>query len=376
MKKYVSLLWMIPCLGLSFQGCSSDPNEEPLPADDSKVTVMIATQVQTKATVVTQLGDGDAMNVFAKSYNKIDAPDLAPDIKATHEQGAWKMVPEVKLAQGENAFIYAVAPYSAENTNPQAIVVDVTRQEDVLYSGSYVPVSYTTYTAKLTMKHALALVSLNICNQGYSGKGVLQSLSLSGEKVYTKGTMNIESGKVTGTGQTAFSVACEKTIQTAGWSEEYPRIWSIPFSTKVDRAMLQARIDGKSYEARLPEVEMNGGFQYIFRLVLTDYGLEFIPDQTETISLNIDTDRIGELKDYGVLKIAHSSSRFALPVLGGDNVFGSVDWGDGEKSAYSMDGIHTYAGNTTNQLLIESWNSSGFTLKDMVGVEVVDVSQY
>lgn len=376
MKKYVSLLWMIPSLGLSFQGCSSDPNEEPLPADDSKVTVMIATQVQTKATVVTQLGDGDAMNVFAKSYNKIDAPDLAPDIKATHEQGGWKMMPEVKLAQGENAFIYAVAPYSAENTNPQAIVVDVTRQEDVLYSGSYVPVSYTTYTAKLTMKHALALVSFNICNQGYSGKGVLQSLSLSGEKVYTKGTMNIESGKVTGTGQTAFSVACEKTIQTAGWSEEYPRIWSIPFSTKVDQAMLQARIDGKSYEARLPEVEMNGGFQYIFRLVLTDYGLEFIPDQTETISLNIDTDRIGELKGYGVLKIAHSSSRFALPVLGGDNVFGSVDWGDGEKSAYSMDGIHTYAGNTTNQLLIESWNSSGFTLKDMVGVEVVDVSQY
>lgn len=376
MKKYVSQFWMIVCLGLSLQGCSSDPNEEPLPADDSRVTVMIATQVQTKATVVTQLGDGDAMNVFAKSYNKIDAPDLAADIKATHEQGAWKMVPEVKLAQGENAFIYAVAPYSAENTNPQAIVVDVARQEDVLYSGSYVPVSYTTYTAKLTMKHALAMVSLNICNQGYSGKGVLQSLSLSGEKVYTKGTMNIESGKVTGTGQTAFSVACEKTIQSAGWNEEYPRIWSIPFSTKVDQATLKAQIDGKSYEARLPEVEMNGGFQYIFRLVLTDYGLEFIPDQTETISLNIDTDRIGELKGYGVLKIAHSSNQFALPVLSGDNVFGSVDWGDGEKSAYSMEGTHTYAGNMTNQLLIESWNSSGFTLKDMIGVEVVDVSQY
>ena len=69
----------------------------------------------------------------------------------------------------------------------------------------------------------------------------------------------------------------------------------MPFSTKGGEAYLTATIDGKPYKAIFPEVEMKSGFQYIFRMVLTDYGLEFIPNQTQTISLSVETDQPEQL---------------------------------------------------------------------------------
>ena len=43
------------------------------------------------------------------------------------------------LSDDEKTFIYAVSPYSDTNTDPKAIIVDVSQQKDVLYSGSFVP---------------------------------------------------------------------------------------------------------------------------------------------------------------------------------------------------------------------------------------------
>lgn len=374
MKKYIYMMMAGGLIALAACSKENELNDEP--NNGNQVTVGITTEVQTKAAVVTGLGDGDEMNVYAKTYGKVDAPDLVEGIKATCSGGSWSLAPEVKLSEGGKAFIYAVYPYVEGLKNLSAVPVDVSRQEDVLYSGGYVPVTYTTHTAKLTMKHALALTTFNICSQGYSGQGTLQSISLAGEQVYTSGTMNVENGKVTGTGQTAFALTLSKQIASSGWQEELPRLWSIPFSTKAQTALLKATIDGKEYEAAFPEVEMRSGFQYIFRMVLTDYGLEFIPDQTETISLNTDTDQMGELNDYGVLLITHRSSLFQLPTLTGDNVFGSVDWGDGTADSYSIGGTHTYSDSGEKTARIESWNSNGFSLSNLEGIESVDISLY
>ena len=46
------------------------------------------------------------------------------------------------------------------------------------------------------MKHALSLLTFNIGKHGYTGNGILQSLSVSGEEVYTNGKMSIETGKI------------------------------------------------------------------------------------------------------------------------------------------------------------------------------------
>lgn len=365
-------------LALSLQGCSSDSDsiDEPQ-AEGTGIYVSISTQIETKAVVKSLFDKGDAMNVWAKTYGKMDAPDLVGGIKAMYDGASWSLNPAVELQEGGKAFIYAVSPYSERNSTPAAIPVDVTEQVDVLYSGAYVPVTYTSNRAKLTMKHALALITFNISLQDYSGKGELQKVSITGANVYINGTMSVEKGQITGQAKGQIEQNYKRQIQTGGWNSDLPHLWSIPFSTQGSVATLTATVDGKELQADFPDIEMKKGYQYVFRMILTDYGLSFIPDQIETISLNQETDEMQSLENYGVIQITHAATDFTLPFLKGENVFGSVAWGDGQGSAYTFDGTHTYTGsNASWQLLIESWNSTGFELEDLTGVEIINVSQY
>lgn len=138
-------------------GGKEDNPDGPGPApDDKSVAVGITTEVITKAPVVLEFDDGDAMNVWAKTYGRIDAPDIVDNVKASRASGKWTLAPEVRIQQGQNAFLYAVAPFSSANTDPAAIPVNITDQVDLLYSGEYVPASFTTHNVKLNMKHALS----------------------------------------------------------------------------------------------------------------------------------------------------------------------------------------------------------------------------
>lgn len=377
------IMWkkLIYIIGLSlpfaFQACSDDePGTDSGEGGGTQVEVIITTEVETKATVVTALGDGDEMNVYAKTYGDIEAADLVENVVATNTGGTWTLEPAVRISEGGRAFLYAVSPYSADNTDPAAIPVDISAQEDVLYSGSFVPVTYTTHTARLNMKHALMLLTFNILKQGYTGNGTLQSLSVAGEPVYTSGTMNVSNGKIVGTGKDVFVASAEKVLTGEGWTEDLPRFWAIPFSTQGQEAVLTAVVDGKSYEARFPDLEMKGGFQYIFRLVMTANGLQFIPGQLETVSLNLSDDQPEALEGYGVLTLTHSSTDFVLPLLTGDNVFGTVDWGDGNSGGYEIGGGHAYATGGAWETIIESWNSTGFELSTLNGIEEIDLSGY
>lgn len=376
MKSYKILA--IGIFSAAMCGCSSDGSDDPTPApqpSEGDVTVTITTEVLTKANVTTTLGAGDEMNVWAKTYGRLDAPDMVDGVKAVCNGSTWTMTPEVKLSEGKNAFIYAVAPYDASYTDPSAIPVDIADQIDLLYSGSYVPVSYTTHNAKLTMKHALSLASFNISAQGYSGNGSLTSMSISGDKVYTKGTMSVDNGKIAGTAKDACTLTLDKKITSAGWTSELPQLWQIPFSTKVDKAVLTVVIDGKTYETAFPEVEMKSGFQYVFRLVLTDYGLEFIPGAVETISLNIEEDNMTALDGYGVLSIGFSGTEMTIPTFAGDDVFGTISWGDGTADSYAPGTTHLFAG-TGSTVVVESWNSTGFEFKELSGIETLDLTNY
>ena len=372
MKK---LIYMFLLLLPLIQACSD--NEIGGETDDSeKVEVSIQTQVETKTTVVTSLGDGDEMNVYAKSYGSLDATDLVSDIRATNQNGIWNMTPTLKIGKGERAFIYATSPYSADNTNPQAINIDVTQQQDVLYSGAFVPVTYTSHEAKLNMKHALMLLTFNILPQGYTGKGVLESISVKGNNVFTTGTMDVSNGKITGIKKDLLKVDVSKTVTGGGWTEDLPRLWSIPFSSQTEECILTMTLDGKTYEALFPNVEMKSGFQYIFRLALTNNVLQFIPGAMETVSLNMEEDQPDALQQYGVLKFTHHGSNFTLPTLLGENVFGIVDWGDNNSHSYETGLSHEYSANNTQEVIVESWNTTGFELNNLKDIDIIDISQY
>ena len=358
--------------------CSSDSKEPDNPEPVTKdVNVEIITDILTKATVTNQYTEGDQMNVVAKAYNKPNADAFCTPSKATMKGGRWNLQPSITLQEGEHTFIYALSPYQESLPEDLSeIPIDISRQLDILYSGNSVPVSHTTYTAKLTMKHALALVSFNIKSQGYSGKGELQKLSVDGNVIFSQATLNIENGKLKGTRQGPLSVSVNKAILTGGWPDELPRIWVMPFVTKSETATLEATIDGKKRSIRFPEIEMRGGYQYIFHLILTDYGITFIPDQTETISLNQEQDEMKALEGYGLIRIGHQASEFTLPTLLGDNVFGSVTWGVQSGDNYAFGLTHTYGTDARKEVVIESWNTTGFEMNQIEGITSIDISGY
>ena len=385
MRKHI-ILSLCAAAALLMSCSSSEDSVEPstpTTPTDNNVAVVITTDIVTRTTPAKSLfASGDAMNVWAKSYGSPSANDIVANIRANYNGSAWTLDPGVYLDKDKqkNAFIYAVYPYQSEfASTPGRLTIDATTQNDYLYSGSYVPVTVTTNTAKLNMKHAMSLAAFNIFTDGYSGAGKLQSLAISGDSVYTKGVMTVENGKIRGTERGEIKVAFDKQITAQGWSNSMPRIWVIPlpFNTKSTKAYLKAVIDGKEFNSLFPEVEMKIGFQYSFHLVLTDNGLEFIPDQTTTMALNFDEDEIAQLEGRGVLGVTYDgSSEFSSVVMAGVNVFGTVLWGDGEKSTYE-DGIsHTFSTAGSKKMIFETWNSTGFTIKNLTGISEIDISGY
>lgn len=363
---------------MGLASCGSEKDDEPNPGtggDDGTVEVSISTgTIETKANVMTEFTGNDKMNVFAKTYNRVDAPNIVDNVVASFDGTKWTMSPAVKISKGQNAFVYAVAPYDASYTDATKIPVVLSKQVDLLYSGSFVPASFTSPAIKLNMKHALALATFNISAENYSGAGNLTSLAIAGDIVYTSGTMDVSTGKITPGGKDPFTVSMNKTVKKGGWTEDLPGIWSIPFNTKAGDAQLTAVIDGKSYVVEMPEVEMKTGWQYTFRMVLTNSGLEFDPTKTESRSLNNDDDEQMTFDNYGMISVTSSGSTFRTPVMTGDGVFGSVCHNGNSLSYEPGAVIEGLSGNTT--ITIETWNSTGFELDGLDGVDVIDLSGY
>lgn len=337
--------------------------------------VTIDTEVYTKSNVTLELNDGSTMNVYVKTGGSIDAPDFMPAVKAERGNGGWTTSPEIRLEDGQTICMYAVSPYNAANTKPSAIPVNTKEQIDLLYSGDFVPASYQTNKAKFRMKHALALASFNISYSGNGDGGALTAICVSGDNVPTEGTLNAETGKIVGGATGQVSVNVNKTISPSGWTNDLPGQWVIPFDNTNQSATLTATIGGKTFVATMPSVEMRSGFQYVFHLILTPNGLVFDPSATEEISLNIFSDEMKPLEGYGAITFGFNGTEFQYPFFEGTQVFGNIKSGD-LSTNYSVGGALSIPGSGTRNVIVETWNSTGFEIYSLEGIESIDLSNY
>lgn len=375
-KLYIALAGISVAAGLTLSSCSDDKNDNGggKPNDDpNSVALTLQADLLLKASPTLEFKDADEMNVYAKATRDITGQDLVSGVKAIKKGDKWELTPEVRISKGQNAYIFAVAPYNTAYTNPREIPVDMANQVDLLYSGAVVAASYTSNCPKVTMKHALALVTLNISSEGYSGAGELTSVAINGDGVFTKGKMDVSTGKITGTSKDPVTINTSATIQKGGWKTGHPNVWAIPFNTKTSEANLTVTIDGKTYVLAFPEVEMTTGFQYIFHLALTNYGLEFIPGSTQSIRLNMVDEGVASPEGHGLVEITTSSAAFTAPYFTGDNVFGNISWNGGSKS-YSPGATLTVPANS--KVTVETWNSTGFEIRSLDGIETIDMTNY
>ena len=82
------------------------------------------------------------------------------------------------------------------------------------------------------------------------------------------------------------------------------------------------------------------------------------------------------LNGYGVLTITHIGNEIMVPAFTGDDVFGTITWGDGASSSYKPKTTHVYSGTSEKEVVIESWNSSGFEFDNLTGIETIDLTSY
>ena len=195
-----------------------------------KETITISTEINSR-TVITEFKNEDKMNVFIKEYNTLGSNDFISDkVIAKYNQNAWSTDPEVIINTDETAFIYSFFPYNKEITSPLNVPVDANTQTDYLYSGKGVMVSTQNSNAKLTLSHAMSLLSFNIIKSNYKGEGILENIIIGGDKFKVAGTLNIETGIITPIDEGIITITPKTIISENGWNSKLPETYTYHLS--------------------------------------------------------------------------------------------------------------------------------------------------
>ena len=367
-------------MSLAASSCSDkdDPGSQSGSGNGVEIGIKTNVTLNTKTSLIEKLESGHEMNVWLDVTSETGSIVSSEQVKATNNGGTWALSKSVRLDKGQTADVYAVYPYSENNTNREAVPVNVADQEDVLYSGSASYASYTSNVVTLNMKHALSMIAVNIKKQDYQGNGVISKIKLSEPSLIAqKGTLNVTSGKITPTELGDLSVDVNATIGEGGINGVLPGMWVIPFSSK-DHSAVKATItiDGKDYTVDLPEVRMSTGWQYVFHAVITANGLVFVPDATEEHALNKSDDEMDNLTGYGMITFTYGGPEFAFPAFTGDNIFGNIKADDGSRANYKIGGSLKLSSSASQKIVVETWNSTGFSLDNIDGIDAIDLSQY
>lgn len=372
--KFLKNIAAVCCIALTataFTACSDSNNEPEKPG--TKVT--IATEVITRASHLNELTAGMEMNVYVKKSGSINAEDLVSGVKATRgTDGIWKLDPEIYIdgVKQKVAYFFGAYPYNAAATDPTKFPVDLNQQQDVLYSGTVAAASTQTTTARLKMKHALAMLCFNFDASSYAGAGKVTQIKVGGEGIATKGTLDISKGEFKATENGTITAKADANIKTKGAN---PNIWVSAFQTTAQPATLTVTIDGKEFTAQFPDVTIENEYQYGFHLILTDNGLVFRPGDVTRVSLNEGIDDLESPLGYGLMRITTTASELHFPIFSGDNVFGTAKSGS-DMANYSMGGSIKLSGSGSKTVNLETWNSTGFEVADIEGLEEIDLSNY
>lgn len=368
-----ALIGSITALSLISISCGENKNgEEPNPPVQG-TPISISTQIIFNSPVINEFTQGHEMSIFVKKTSRIDSEDIFSNVKGTATNNSeWTINPTVAIPDNMSAlFIFAVYPF-IDKVDPTAYPINLDQQIDILYSGESVAVSRQTTTARLRMKHALAMMSFDIEASSYSGSGALTGIALDGNAVYSAGTMNVSTGKITKTKQG--KVTSSENFNLKNNSAGTPNFWIIPFSTENEDAILTFTIDGKQYQVNVPPAKMLTGYQYQFHLILTDNGLVIMPEVGE-ISLNVDDDNFHAPEGFGIVKFLTSASSFDFPIFNGENVFGNVASGS-ESVNYTLGGTMNLSGSGNKTVTVETWSSTGFEIESLENIESIDISNY
>ena len=163
---------------------------------------------------------------------------------------------------------YAYYPYVA-NATLASLSVNALSQTDHMYSGARGGLSYSNHTASITMRHAMAAITLNIVKGSYSGDCRVTKVSVKGSNLAVSGTYNGKTGAIltrSGLNGTISSIEGAFTLNTTGVSRN---IIVIP-AASASAATVTLTLDGYQRTATIPSFRPLAGKRYAYTLTVNE----------------------------------------------------------------------------------------------------------
>lgn len=194
------LLVMIPVLSLAScgdkSGLSSDGNAAFL-----NLLSVTTENMQSKAVVPgTSFPDRSEIGLFVTGEDRVsvyDADQKCGNIRYSYSETSNEWTPSSKIIlSAADGLVSAYYPYKEGNEDLAAIPVESSLNgSDYMYAGYDGEVNSSNSSISLTMRHALARISISfIVRKNYTGEGVLTNLSLHSAGIALSADMNAADG--------------------------------------------------------------------------------------------------------------------------------------------------------------------------------------
>ena len=200
---------------LAAVGCNKQEEFDSETAGKGSVSLEIAevnpAALQTKAVVDGELfpqdghiglflfKDENALTGFGSDYKNVK-------YSYNSQKGKWTASTPIKVGSTPG-YLFGYYPYVDDKSTPRPPInikgIEISSSfngDDVMYVAKQDPVTdQTAGNVSITMKHALARVSITIVNKGYTGDAKLQSIKFEGAEIASEGTLNAVDGSITAT---------------------------------------------------------------------------------------------------------------------------------------------------------------------------------
>ncbi|MBQ0025246.1 MAG: fimbrillin family protein [Bacteroidales bacterium] len=222
-----------------------------------QIDAVFTGEMQSKTVVEgVTLPDADASTgvglfLTASNGNEYDGLENGySNVRYSYDGKGWASASPIKLS-GTKGTLYGYFPYSSNVSGIGSIPVESSIDgTDYMFASPVEGLDSGNRNASLLLKHALSRVTVKFVKSGsFTGKGLLSFLSLEGEGIADKGTLDIRTGKITADGKSskvAFNLAEPATITTSGIVEECLVVPSA-VSEEPQRVVLCCTIDGTDH---------------------------------------------------------------------------------------------------------------------------------
>ncbi|MCQ2174694.1 MAG: fimbrillin family protein [Bacteroidales bacterium] len=181
--------------------------DEPGSTGDKGLTDLELSAVKTDDMLSRAVVDGTVFPVDGKIglslFADVNATEAYREESANVEysydgaKGKWVASPAIRVGS-KPGYLFGYYPYSQGNTDIKAIPVSSSLDgDDVMYAAAQNAITdETARGVSVTMKHALARVSIKVKNSGYAGEAKLGKIVIAGGKTSRSGILDAVSGEI------------------------------------------------------------------------------------------------------------------------------------------------------------------------------------